>query len=1155
LSLAESALIDEYVLGALPPDDAAAFEQHFLAHPERQEQLRLARALHAYAQEQVAVTEAVKPPTVRPARDWFAWLFAPPVRAAALAVLLLAVGIGVWRVFLRRPDDVDLGLADLNAAYAQECPFEPRITGLACPPPRATRGPGDEAKVDALARDSAQATLLRALRERPQDLRALHAAARAYLAQKKFDDAIKQLEAALKLDPDNAQLHADLGAALLAQAETYDDKDGQKLEFRARSLEHLKKAVERDGDLLAARFNFALCLQQMTLTYQARQAWQEYLQRDANSEWANRARSYLKQLDDQQSSIPTPEQTLNEFLAAYRRGDDQQAWRILSQTREMITGRAVSFQLARQYLKAAATNRQDEAKQLLAALSYAGELEKENGHDPFVADLAAFYGQALTEEYATLLEAQDEMAAGYALSIKGNHDAALENWQRAQAAFSRAKNVNEAKVAQFWVAYGLSQADRLQESIKLLQEIASFSQAKNYKWLASHALCWIGDSYTLSNESSKSIAIQNQALELAEAAADSFNQQKLLTQLGFLYAKLGQPRRALAYHQASLALAGETPFSFRQRWRNFTNASGTFFRLKLYQSAAAFEEEALQLTLHRLNSPMTAYSAHLHLASIYVALKRFDSARQQAELSLRVAEAFQEQKVSRQMTARARTALGGALYQTADYAAAAQQYDQAVEIYDRLEFSLDKYEAHKGKLACSLANGDQTATQAQVTYLLDLFEQNRDRIKEAQNRDSFFGAEQSVYDLAVDFYYRRQDYQQAFVSTEQARGRSLLDALHEGVTIAERRGALNSMLASVTQPLKPAEIQSRMPSEVQIVQYSALPDKLLIWFITKTRFEVSVSQVSQEELDVKVSDYLAAVKASANGDSAAGKETRRLAAELYNFLIQPLAGRLEAAKDVCFIPDGELARLPFAALVSPSGESYLVAAYRIFYAPSASALVLISESAQRRRNASSEHLLAVGNPAFDRHAHADLPDLPTAASEVREIAANYRTHNVLSGGQAQKGFIRAEMARSGVIHFACHYLIDEAAPLRSRLLLAKGGDLEVYEVLQSNLSHARLVTLAACQTNAEQDREGLAGLSRAFLAAGAPLVVASQWPVESEATTQLMKKFHFYRAGQGLSSNEALRRAQLEMINATDGSYRQPYYWAAFLPLGGYTAF
>ena len=156
------------------------------------------------------------------------------------------------------------------------------------------------------------------------------------------------------------------------------------------------------------------------------------------------------------------------------------------------------------------------------------------------------------------------------------------------------------------------------------------------------------------------------------------------------------------------------------------------------------------------------------------------------------------------------------------------------------------------------------------------------------------------------------------------------------------------------------------------------------------------------------------------------------------------------------------------------------------------------------------------------------------------------------------------MKDADIVHFASHYVVDENSPMSSKLLLAKSdgagegkgaeGALTVYDLNRMRLQRTRLVVLAACQTGAERyyKGEGMVGMSRAFIAAGVPSVVASQWPVDSDATAELMVNFHRQRKQGRLSTAEALRRAQLDMLNSHGQQYQHPYYWSAFVLMGGY---
>ena len=188
--------------------------------------------------------------------------------------------------------------------------------------------------------------------------------------------------------------------------------------------------------------------------------------------------------------------------------------------------------------------------------------------------------------------------------------------------------------------------------------------------------------------------------------------------------------------------------------------------------------------------------------------------------------------------------------------------------------------------------------------------------------------------------------------------------------------------------------------------------------------------------------------------------------------------------------------------------------------------------------------------------------MPAAAKEASGIARNYSKSYQLIGPEAVRTTIEKHLPAANVIHFAGHYVTNQSQPLLSRLVLAtqKGsddGDLTVGELVGMKLPRTKLVVLSACETSGRDyyNGEGLIGIARTFLQTGIPLVVASQWSVESESTAQLMLRFHRYRKLPGVSSPTALRKAQLELLEDPHGLYSDPYYWAAFTTVGGYADF
>ncbi len=282
--------------------------------------------------------------------------------------------------------------------------------------------------------------------------------------------------------------------------------------------------------------------------------------------------------------------------------------------------------------------------------------------------------------------------------------------------------------------------------------------------------------------------------------------------------------------------------------------------------------------------------------------------------------------------------------------------------------------------------------------------------------------------------------------------------------------------------------------------------------------------------------------------------------QLHKLLIEPIREHLDPDKVLCFVPDKFLHYLPFAALISMNSGRYLVQDYRVMISPSTAVLIESTRRAGALASVREERLLAVGNPAFDRAANPNFSNLPEAEQEVRQIALGYPRRSVLIRSQATRKSVTNELARANVAHFAAHFEIDVRSQLSSKLLLSpEHGDqvsgLSSGDIYQMDLAHIKLVVLSACQTGIEQQLrgEGPIGFARSFLAVGVPVVVASLWPVDSAATSELMTSFHRFRTVEHLSTTQALTRAQQELMSRE--SYRKPYYWAGFTAIGGYSAY
>jgi CHAT domain-containing protein len=193
----------------------------------------------------------------------------------------------------------------------------------------------------------------------------------------------------------------------------------------------------------------------------------------------------------------------------------------------------------------------------------------------------------------------------------------------------------------------------------------------------------------------------------------------------------------------------------------------------------------------------------------------------------------------------------------------------------------------------------------------------------------------------------------------------------------------------------------------------------------------------------------------------------------------------------------------------------------------------------------------VGNPDFDREENQGLADLYEAQAEARAVAADYKDALELLTSEATKDQFVRHFAKVEVVHFAGHFVANRQSPSNSKLLFA-GGEMRSSELSSYKLPLAKLVVLSACETGFERydKSEGAIGIARTFLALGSPLVVATQWKVDSEPTKDLMVAFHRNRKERGMTTAESLRQAQLE--TSRRAGTKAPFYWAAFSLFGGY---
>jgi len=1164
LEVTEDELIEEYVAGQLTSKERQWLEQNLLTSSEGKRKHRFAVAFKKVVTPTPAPFVGTSASQPLPISWWQKPFFTSPMALVAAVLVIAGLSFVVWRGFLYQ-SDVDKGLIAFNAAYREQRPVEARITQLNYAPFVTTRGPGT-AKFNESELRRAELTLLDALNKNPTPA-VHHALGRVYLAKKDFDQAIVQFDEALKGDPKNAQLYSDLGAAWLEKGkiERVGPEPGKGLEDFARSLEKLNQALELNPNLLEALFNRAIVHQEMMLPQQAEEGWKKYLEKDPNSKWADEARQNLRLLEEQKKKTSrTKEELLQDFLSAYAAGDDERAWQVISRSREALSRTLIWEQLLDEYLEASKQGRTNDADRNLQALSYEGDLESLRAGDQYVSSLARFYRSSSENQLAMLAEARILMKLGHEYYFQHKMDNAGDSYTKARQIFSGLRDEGETQYAQHWIGYCYYEQGKTEQSLLIFEELAQSLQKDSHLWLLMRTLHVASSAYHNVNEYSKAINYNRQALSLAERINDTIGIFNASSILAFQYGSTGNHRQALGYVQRSLSVMPYCPLNQIQFARHYATMAWAFDSAAFYHAAIDYQKEALRRAV-AIGHVQHISLDYARLGLMYGKLGKFGEAFRNLDLAYITGQSYPEETPRKEMMAFSSLQTGHLYREQGDFSKAISSYDQSIALSYPLHFQDYIYEAHKNRLFCYITLKDDPSAWEELKTTLDLAERYRSTIVEGDNRNSFFDIQQSVYDLAIDFAYSRlNDSQKAFQYSEDSRSRSLLDSVTGHTDISSEKQGPDITFESVAQPLTLKQIQERMADQAQILQYGVLNDKVLIWVISKEKFSAVEKRISQRELEKRVIDYIRAVGAPTD----TREDVESSAKGLFETLIKPAESLLDRNKPVYLVPDKFLNSLPFGTLISPASGRFLVEDYLLEVSPSSSLFVILSEIASKKEGTSDERLLSVGNPRFDRNDFPALSDLPSASREAEQVAACYGSMRLLTGANATHRQVNNEMLNSEIIHLALHSLADERSPMHSKLVLAKDstassgrqdsdGSLQAYEIYRLKLPRTRLAVLSACQTGVERyyGGEGMISLARPFLAAGVPLVVVSLWPVDSDSTAELMISFHKHRKQDNLPSAEALRRAQLEMLNGPEERFHHAFSWGAFVLIGGFTSF
>jgi CHAT domain-containing protein len=422
----------------------------------------------------------------------------------------------------------------------------------------------------------------------------------------------------------------------------------------------------------------------------------------------------------------------------------------------------------------------------------------------------------------------------------------------------------------------------------------------------------------------------------------------------------------------------------------------------------------------------------------------------------------------------------------------------------------------------------------------------------------------------------------------QAAARAVQAMTAEWEATRGRMKARSPRFAALREPVPStlAEIRTDvLDADTVLLEYALGERRSFLWVVT--RETLASHELPARAVIEKAAREAHASLAEPRSPSAGSAVNTDTLTHLSQMILGPAAASL-GAKRLLIVADGALHYLPFAALPDPSHpRETLLARHEVVGAPSASVLALLRRERERRPPA-AKAVAVLADPVFARDDQRFRVRPMAGAASAKASPAGDALQRALRDGGVESGlprlpFTRREadailslvpstqgkraldfdanratvtdpsLAEYRVVHFATHGFLNSAKPELSGIVLSlfepdgdeARGFLTTTDIFNLHLN-ADLVVLSGCRTalGKEMRGEGLVGLSRGFMYAGAPRVMASLWRVDDAATAELMKRLYRGMLKQGLPPARALRVAQLDLMRRP--RFRHPFYWAAF---------
>ncbi|MCU0249042.1 MAG: CHAT domain-containing tetratricopeptide repeat protein [Vicinamibacterales bacterium] len=686
----------------------------------------------------------------------------------------------------------------------------------------------------------------------------------------------------------------------------------------------------------------------------------------------------------------------------------------------------------------------------------------------------------------------------------------------------------------------------------------------------------LGEAYLASGNDTQALDCFERALALGVGLGDDHWQAYALQNMGAVYLSRGDAAPAITFFLRSLAVQArirdprteaETRVSLGEAWR----LAGAYGRARPeFDTAVALSQAAED----------RAWEARAldGLARLAMAQGDLEHARSQSERSLELAESLRANVGGRDLRA--------------SYLASVHRYH---ETHMDVLMRLHKARPERGLAAAAF----EASERARARSLLDgLAEAGVDLRTDVD--PALLQRERALTEAFGEWAARQRqafdDHASADLTRRLADDYRDLETRNSALEAEIRSRSPHYAALAKPQPLTLRQVQQQvLDRDTLLLEYALGEDRSYLWAVSASGY--SVHELPARAEVERIAQQLYARLTARLTVAGTLQERRRQAEEsdrvywetatrLSEMLLGPV-GKVMAGKRILVVADGALQYVPFGALPSPGGSVErvpLIADHEVVSLPSASALaVLRRETAGRLPQAGAVAVLA--DPVFERDdprlraavrasgAQAGRPagpppGVPASGGQrgfPRLAATRLEADAIVRAGGGSASLKRLdfdasraaamspELGRYRVVHFATHGVFDNDNPGMSGIMLSlfdsrgrpQDGFLRVHDIYRLHLP-ADLVVLSACNTalGRHVTGEGLVGVVRGFMYAGAKRVVASLWKVDDEATGELMRRFYEGMLVNRLSAAAALREAQVGVWS--QARWKSPYYWAAF---------